>query len=140
MQWKPLFTLGIKCTVHLWKPKNQCREGCTFLTGISEITLTHVWWMYHKTVWHFESKNAFIKPMYYVTQHNISNLDVLSLAASLRFCISASGKINFFTSLLVSNRFASTYCMTDNLLLYKWSGYYITWFITTSQCDLQMRG
>jgi hypothetical protein len=60
-----------------------------------------------------------MKPMYCVTQHTISNLDVLSLATSLRLCISPSGKINVITSLLVSNHFASTYCMTDNLLLYK---------------------
>jgi hypothetical protein len=78
--------------------------------------------MYHETIWHFESKNAFIKSMCYVTQHTISNLDVLSLATSVRFCISPLGKITFLTFLLVS---ASTYCMTDNLPLYKWSGYYI---------------
>lgn len=64
-------------------------------------------------------KNAFIKSMCYVAQHNISNLVVLSLAAFVRFCISPSGKTTLITPLPVSNCFVSTNCRTDDLLLYK---------------------
>jgi len=116
VQWKPLFTWGIKCSVHLWKPKKSAQRG-------PYVSYRHKWNHIYACMvnipWNrmtFASNNGFIKSMYYVTQDTISNLVVLSLATSVRFCISSSGKITFLISLLVSNHFSSTYSMIDNLL------------------------